>query len=346
LPYELQFKTDGALTWGAVLTTSSSTIGLTGLNPGTVYDVRVRARDSAPLFSSWRDQENVITTPPLPAPEIRVEGNGNLIDNNDSSPSTSDDTAFGSVQQGQPGPSKTFTVRNTGNSTLTLGSPSLPPGFVLVESLVSGLGAGGSDTFTVQLQSSTVGPKAGQVIFSNNDSDENPFRFAISGTVTAPPTGTIRITVKNGPIGSAPPAQGAVVQRYNSAWQYQDAAATDASGRASWSLAADVDWNFEAYYVNPVLGSGGNTPPFLAGRLQPEYWGNAEGVEVGNGGTQNEDLLRKNPVITPDARYPWLDVVIVRRTDSGAVLPPGERVVAGTELEFTLRIINHDPWGK
>lgn len=38
----------------------------------------------------------------------------------------------------------------------------------------------------MQLDTSTIGTKSGQVSFSNNDSDKNPFNFSITGTVTAP----------------------------------------------------------------------------------------------------------------------------------------------------------------
>src|SRR5205814_769400 len=40
--------------------------------------------------------------------------------------------------------------------------------------------------FTVRLDTATAGTKNGQISFANNDSDEKPFNFAITGTVTAP----------------------------------------------------------------------------------------------------------------------------------------------------------------
>jgi len=68
ITYEVQYKTDLSLVWGSTLTTTSTSMALTGLAPNTVYDVRVRARDTEPLYSNWRDQENVIVTPPLNSP--------------------------------------------------------------------------------------------------------------------------------------------------------------------------------------------------------------------------------------------------------------------------------------
>lgn len=92
---------------------------------------------------------------------------------------------FGTVAQGAPGPTKTFSIRNDGDDVLTLGSLNLPPGFSLVEGLYPTLTERGSDTFTIRLDSIAVGTKPGQISFSNNDDDESPFSFAITGTVLA-----------------------------------------------------------------------------------------------------------------------------------------------------------------
>jgi len=63
----------------------------------------------------------------------------------------------------------------------------VPLGFTLTEGLSGSLAAGASDTFTVRLDTATVGIKTGDITFTNNDSDENPFNFRIRGEVT--PTG-------------------------------------------------------------------------------------------------------------------------------------------------------------
>ncbi len=128
-----------------------------------------------------------INGPGVPPPEVYLSGNGANIVDGDTTPSTSDCTNLGSAQQGQTGPICTYTVRNDGSQTLTLGGVSVPTGFTLAESLVSSLSPGGSDTFTVRLDTSSSGTKSGQVSFTTNDSDENPFNFAITGVVTPPP---------------------------------------------------------------------------------------------------------------------------------------------------------------
>jgi pimeloyl-ACP methyl ester carboxylesterase len=121
-------------------------------------------------------------------PEITALGNGISIADGDTTPSSTDGTDFGSVTQGQAGPTHTFTVRNDGGSALTLGSVSVPSGFILDVGLPTSLAPGASDSFTVRLDTTSVGTKSGQISFSNNDSDENPFNFSIAGTVTTLPT--------------------------------------------------------------------------------------------------------------------------------------------------------------
>jgi concanavalin A-like lectin/glucanase superfamily protein/Calx-beta domain-containing protein/fibronectin type III domain protein len=132
-------------------------------------------------------------------PEITVLGNGVSIEDGDTTPSPEEGTDFGSVLPGQPGPTQTFTVRNDGTETLTLGGitimifppppvVSVPPGYTLIEDLaINSLPPGASDTFTVRLDTVTEGTKGGQVSFFNNDSNENRFNFSITGTVGVEP---------------------------------------------------------------------------------------------------------------------------------------------------------------
>ncbi len=61
----------------------------------------------------------------------------------------------------------------------------VPAGFTLTEGLSGSLAPGVSDTFTVRLDNATVGTKSGDVSFSTNDADENPFNFRITGIVAA-----------------------------------------------------------------------------------------------------------------------------------------------------------------
>jgi Ca2+-binding RTX toxin-like protein len=136
----------------------------------------------------------VITVPV--APEVVVLGNAVNIADNDPVPSAADHTDFGSAVLGSS-IIRTFTVQNAGTATLTTAPLKLPKGFVLVEGLSSSIGPGGSDTFQVRLDTSVLGIKSGPITFANNDKDENPFNFAITGTVTTGPMPEIAVSGNN-----------------------------------------------------------------------------------------------------------------------------------------------------
>ncbi len=129
---------------------------------------------------------SITGTVTVPAPEVTVEGNGTGIADGDTTPGAADGTDFGSVLQGGTPVSRSFTVRNVGTANLTLSGLVVPAGFALTEPLAFSLAPGVSDTFTVRLDTATAGTKSGQVSFTTNDSDENPFNFSLTGTVTVP----------------------------------------------------------------------------------------------------------------------------------------------------------------
>ncbi len=118
--------------------------------------------------------------PGLPAPEITVINNGATVIDNFST------INLGTVNQGADGPTQTFTIRNDGTAALTLGTVTVPVGFSLIDAPASGLAPGASTTFSVRLDTANKGTATGQVAFSNNDSDENPFNFTVTGLVVIP----------------------------------------------------------------------------------------------------------------------------------------------------------------
>jgi len=119
---------------------------------------------------------------PLP---IFVSGNGLDVNDGDSTPTPTDGTSFGSVVQGDAGIVHTFFVRNDGLTTITLSNLILPAGFTVVEGLRETIIPGAADMFTVQLDSTTIGSKGGQIAFTANGS-ASPFSFAVTGEVSAP----------------------------------------------------------------------------------------------------------------------------------------------------------------
>ncbi len=138
----------------------------------------------------------------LPQPEIFLESDGGGIPDGDTTPNVDNFTDFGTLA---PGASKSFTyfVFNDGDGPLnTLGlkivdsASATSTKFTITEPLNATIAAGEFDTFTVKFTSLTAGIFTHTLTFNNNDADENPYNFAIRGTVqgtttTAPEVGVL-----------------------------------------------------------------------------------------------------------------------------------------------------------
>lgn len=125
------------------------------------------------------------------AQEIDIQGNATTITDGDATPSTADWTDFSSVAL-----SRTFTIRNTGNLPLTLGTFSFsgtnPTDFAVTTAPVSPVPAFGSTTFTVTFTQGSIGTRSANLSIVNNDSNENPYDFALKAT-----GGTPEINIKS-----------------------------------------------------------------------------------------------------------------------------------------------------
>ncbi|MCL5282290.1 MAG: right-handed parallel beta-helix repeat-containing protein, partial [Planctomycetes bacterium] len=108
---------------------------ITGLNSGATYYVGIKTHDEMGHISSLSNMVSAATT----APEITVLGQGLSIVDGDTSPSLTDGTDFGKVAVGGTAITRTFTVRNDGAATLTLGVVVVPTGFTLLDGLVASL---------------------------------------------------------------------------------------------------------------------------------------------------------------------------------------------------------------
>ena len=82
---------------------------------------------------------------------------------------------------------KTFIIQNIGGAELNLSSLQLPAGFSLVGDFPKDIAPGSSKNLEIKLDASKVGSFSGPVSFNNNDADEDPFDFVISGTVDSNP---------------------------------------------------------------------------------------------------------------------------------------------------------------
>ena len=167
-----------------------SNLGSTTLAPGqsTQFSVRLEAAAFGSysgvlqLLSNDADESpfDLTLSGTVLAPEITLRlGGANVTDGQA--------IDFGSVLVGSP-VTRTFTVVNDGNDTLTLTAinpASLPAGFSLVSNLGStSLTAGQSTTFAIQFDAAAAGLFSGGFALANNDSNENPFDLALSGTAS------------------------------------------------------------------------------------------------------------------------------------------------------------------
>lgn len=124
----------------------------------------------------------------LPAPEIRLHSNGEIINNGDMTPSVTDYTDFEAVPLLGGQRQRDFFIANQGNAMLNLtGSPHVR---------ISGAGAldfkvatvpetqvsqGGSTFFTIVFDPVLPGLRRANVSIGSDDLAGNPFTFAISG---------------------------------------------------------------------------------------------------------------------------------------------------------------------
>jgi cyclophilin family peptidyl-prolyl cis-trans isomerase len=132
----------------------------------------------------------------VPAPVIAVTGNSQSISDGSATPSTTNDTAFGSTAVGGTPISQTYTVTNSGTAALTLGTVTITgtnaSDFTVTTPPATSVAAGSSTTFIVQFAPTASGTRTATVSFSENDTTKtSPFTFAVSGTVTVP---TIAVT--------------------------------------------------------------------------------------------------------------------------------------------------------
>jgi hypothetical protein len=122
----------------------------------------------------------VMGTVTAPQPQMEVFNGTNAITNGQTNA-----VAIGQVAQGQTGPVETFTVSNVGFAALTLSNITVPAGFALGTNtdLPLIIAAGSNGTFNVQLLSANLGSPSGPVTIADNDANNNPFSFPISGFV-------------------------------------------------------------------------------------------------------------------------------------------------------------------
>ncbi|MEW6302149.1 MAG: choice-of-anchor D domain-containing protein [Verrucomicrobiota bacterium] len=127
------------------------------------------------------------TTSTTAAPEIHLTGNGVSIFAGDATPSTADDTDFGTALTTGGTVVHTFTVYNSGSANLAVSAINVSganAGDFTVGSLTpaSPVTAGGSATFTVTFDPSASGTRSATIEVVSDDSDEASYTFAVQGS--------------------------------------------------------------------------------------------------------------------------------------------------------------------
>ena len=130
------------------------------------------------------------------AAEMAVKGGTPLVEipDNDTEPSTTDGTDFGSALVDGGSVDHTFTIENTGTADLDLtGTPEVnitgthaADFSVTVQPTSPVAPGGGTTTFTVRFDPTGGGLRTATISISNTEADENPYDFAIQGTGIAP----------------------------------------------------------------------------------------------------------------------------------------------------------------
>jgi hypothetical protein len=169
---------------------TSATVNANGVSTYYGYSSAGASSNQPELVITYEDAAS--------APEANVIGNGHSIADGDATPSATDDTDFGSADTASDVISHTFTIQNTGTTTLSLGtvvvSGTYASDFTVTAQPATSVAASASTTFTVQFNPSGTGLRTAILSVSTNDSDENPYGFSIQGTGTSTTTVTIVAT--------------------------------------------------------------------------------------------------------------------------------------------------------
>lgn len=112
-------------------------------------------------------------------PEINVKQGATQI------PHATGSYSFGTVTVGSSSATITFTIENTGGSSLAVSTiqkgGTNPADFIVTQAASSSVAAGGSTTFTIRFAPTATGSRTATISIANTDSSENPYTFTVSG---------------------------------------------------------------------------------------------------------------------------------------------------------------------
>jgi hypothetical protein len=136
-----------------------------------------------------------------PPPQIEVLNGATVITNGQTNA-----VNFGSASVTElAGSNITFTVSNLGGQTLDLTNVTVPLGYTVTTNPPGTLVPGSNGMFSVQLNTSEAGIHSGDITITNNDPNNNPFRFPVTGTVTGATSTNITLTIVTNGDGTVSP---------------------------------------------------------------------------------------------------------------------------------------------
>lgn len=203
---------EGSFSFNTAVTTASLTPGTTK-TLSIIFDPSSIGAKTADLQILSNDLSSPTATialagtgsaPLIPLPEVAVFNEETELFDDAST------ISVGSTLQGNDALTLTFLVENNGaqGSELTPTNLSVSLPFLLIQSLdKTSIEAGESDTFVIGLPTGAAGTFNGIVSFNNNDNDENPFTFNVTGIIQ-PTSGTPEIRAYLLGIITVPPQAG------------------------------------------------------------------------------------------------------------------------------------------
>jgi hypothetical protein len=139
------------------------------------------------------------------AQEIEILGNATVIPDNGVVTSTDNWTILGDTFVGTA-ITRTYTIKNTGATTLTIGAISFSgtnsSEFTVTSAPSASVAGGGSTTFVVRFNPSAAGIKTASISIINNDTTEGTYNFAIQGNAFTT-VGTPEIDVQGNTVSIA-----------------------------------------------------------------------------------------------------------------------------------------------
>jgi len=139
----------------------------------TTYQIRVDG--------DYGDKGNIaLNLKAKPAPEIDIQqpAKSSLVDG-------SAKRSYGTVRIGSSGVTRSFIIRNAGDSTLsglrTTRTTASAKDFILAQPSKTTLAPGETCTFNVTFKPLVAGTRKAQILVLSNDADESPFDIQVSG---------------------------------------------------------------------------------------------------------------------------------------------------------------------